>query len=152
MTHEIEIRRAGADDAAAASAVICAALRETLARAYPTEVIERAAGAFAPGPLAALFAARTAFVALRDGAVVGTASLEGTSVRSVFVSPALHRAGVGRRLMAAVEAEARARGIARLEVPAALPAVPFYTSLGYRPLREIHDGHETTLLMERRLG
>ncbi|WP_118136533.1 GNAT family N-acetyltransferase [Oceanicella sp. SM1341] len=152
MQDPVEISRAVPADVAEASAVIHAALRETLARAYPAEVIDRVARSFEPGPLAALFAVRIAFVARRSGRLVGTAALEGAAVRSVFVAPDQHRAGVGRALMQAVEAEARRRGLDRLEVPAALPAVPFYAALGYRPLREIDDGHERTMVMERLLG
>ncbi|WP_245525452.1 GNAT family N-acetyltransferase [Mesorhizobium sp. M00.F.Ca.ET.216.01.1.1] len=42
--------------------------------------------------------------------IVGTASLDGRTVRSVFVDPELQRRGIGKRLMAEVEDAARGDG------------------------------------------
>ncbi|WP_292449493.1 GNAT family N-acetyltransferase [Mesorhizobium sp.] len=42
--------------------------------------------------------------------IVGTASLDGRTVRSVFVDPELQRRGIGKRLMAEVEDAAHGDG------------------------------------------
>ncbi|RMR39077.1 Acetyltransferase [Pseudomonas amygdali pv. mori] len=83
--------------------------------------------------------------------VVGTASLEGQVVRSVFVDPDWHRRGVGRLLMAKLERVALETDIGLLIVPSSLTAQEFYKALGFRLVREHQEGEERTLIMERQL-
>ncbi|SOP96327.1 GNAT family acetyltransferase [Pseudomonas syringae pv. syringae] len=83
--------------------------------------------------------------------VVGTASLEGEVVRSVFVDPDRHRRGVGRLLMAELERVARKAGAVRMVVPSSLTAQGFYWALGFNVVREHLEGEERTLIMERQL-
>jgi GNAT superfamily N-acetyltransferase len=52
-------------------------------------------------------------------------------IRYVFVRPPFNRAGIGRRLVMAVEAEARAAGLRRLAVDATCNAASFFARLGY---------------------
>jgi GNAT superfamily N-acetyltransferase len=63
------------------------------------------------------------------------------------VDPAWHRRGAGRALVAALEADLAAEGVEFLQVKTQGPARPdagyaktrqFYTSVGFRPLEEIH--------------
>jgi len=54
-------------------------------------------------------------------------------VRSIFVDPVHARRGLGRRIMAHVEAAAAAAGHGRAELAATLMGIPFYAALGYRP-------------------
>ena len=80
-------------------------------------------------------------VALRDGAVVGYASLllepDGTGhVRQVSVRDALRGSGVGRALMAEVAAEARRLGLTGVWLNARVTAEGFYRRLGYRNVSE----------------
>lgn len=53
-------------------------------------------------------------------------------IRKVFVEPGLAGRGLGRRLVEAAEARARAAGARDFVVRANLNAVPFYERLGYR--------------------
>jgi GNAT superfamily N-acetyltransferase len=53
--------------------------------------------------------------------------------RALFVDAADQGQGVGRALLAAVEARARAAGYARLRGAMSLNAVSFYAGAGYRP-------------------
>ena len=75
------------------------------------------------------------FLASLDGEPVGTARLRvagGTAkAQRVAVLPDLRRGGVGRALMAAVEAEAHRRGLAEVVLHAQVPVIPFYERLGY---------------------
>lgn len=96
-------------------------------------------------------ASRQVFVALDGARVVGTASLAGDVVRSVFVLPERQGHGVGKVLMRHVEDVARAGGMQQLRVPASLTAVPFYSTLGYAVVREVVDGDERTFVMAREL-
>jgi len=94
---------------------------------------------------------RQVFVALDGARVVGTASLAGDVVRSVFVLPERQGLGVGKALMRHVEGIARAGGVQKVRVPASLTAVPFYSALGYAVIREVVDGDERTFVMAREL-
>lgn len=56
------------------------------------------------------------------------------AVRSVFVDPSVARTGLGRRLMARVEAAMVASGCVTAELLGTLPAERLYRSLGYTAL------------------
>lgn len=94
---------------------------------------------------------RRVLVAEREGAIVGTASLDGEVVRTVFVTPAVQGCGVGRALMSAIELMAKQAGVQRLAVPSSLTARAFYALLGYSLVREVVDNDEITLVMMRDL-
>jgi ribosomal protein S18 acetylase RimI-like enzyme len=71
-------------------------------------------------------------VAEEDGRILGFVALVGSFVGGLFVDPAAHRRGVGRRLMA--DAESR-RGSLTLEVYMENPSArAFYSALGYREI------------------
>ncbi len=55
-------------------------------------------------------------------------------IRKVFVHPAMAGRGLGRTMVEAAEAAARAAGFASLFVRANINAVPLYQKLGYRPV------------------
>jgi putative acetyltransferase len=80
-------------------------------------------------------------VATDGAAVVGFGQLnQGTGeVDAVYVLPERQGEGIGRLLLAELEANARARGIRVLELSATLNAVPFYVQAGYgRPHVAVH--------------
>jgi acetyltransferase (GNAT) family protein len=58
-----------------------------------------------------LIGKRTVFVATIGSRVVGTASLDGSVVRTVFVAPDVQARGIGKLLMAEIERTARERNI-----------------------------------------
>src|SRR5262245_60606975 len=93
------IRAASEEDAAEISRVILAALRETNARDYPSGVIERVEQSFGLDAVQDLIRKRKVFVAVTAQRIVGTASLDGAAVRTVFVVPAAQGKGVGKLLM-----------------------------------------------------
>src|SRR3954469_23709436 len=105
---EIVIRRATAADAAAVREIVLLALRETNAQDYPASVIERLVSAL-PDKVASNLETWCAFVAIVDKRVVGTGSLNGQTVSSVYVHPDYQRRGIATRLMDAVENAADAQ-------------------------------------------
>ena len=131
--------------------MIVRALRETNARDYSPENMARLEKAFSPDAVRGLMAKRKMFVALSDGRIVGTASLEGNVVRTVFVAPDVQSQGVGRRLMAQLEEVARGDGVAALVVPSSVTAEKFYAKLGFTAVRDSYHGDERTIIMERPL-
>ncbi|RAX42128.1 GNAT family N-acetyltransferase [Rhizobium tropici] len=146
-----EIRRASEADAEAISGVILAALRETNAKDYPPHIIDRVAENFNPAAVRKLLDSRAVFVAIYDGRIVGTASLDDAVVRTVFVSPSAQRRGIGASLMAAIEHAAMARGVASLSVPSSVTAQRFYEKLGFNVVGDSFYGDERTVIMERSL-
>ena len=146
------IRAAHADDAVAVSKVILAALRETNAKDYTEEIIRRVESSFGPDEVQELIKKRKVFVALAGARVVGTASLDGKVVRTVFVAPDTQRQGVGNLLTAEVERTAREAGVETLVVPSSVTAELFYTKLGFKAVRDSYHGDERTIIMERPLA
>ncbi|MBR0778126.1 GNAT family N-acetyltransferase [Bradyrhizobium diazoefficiens] len=148
---ECTVRSAREDDAGDISAVILRALRETNAKDYTAEIIERVERSFSPDAVLQLLGRRTVFVATNGGRVVGTASLDGSVVRTVFVAPDAQARGVGKLLMAEIERTARERNIPVLTVPSSVTAETFYARLGFKAVRDSYHGDERTIIMERLL-
>lgn len=139
-------------DTAAVSQVVLAALHGTNSAHYSAAVIAQVAGSFTAQAIAQLMQRRTVMVAIDGDEVVGTASLEGDVVRTVFVAPARHGQGIGRALMSTLHDMARHAGLDVLKVPSTINAKGFYAGLGYRPVREVLHGEERTVVMEKHLG
>ena len=57
---------------------------------------------------------------------------EPARVRAMFVRSDWTRRGLGRRILEACEAAARAEGFSRLALGATLPGLPFYEAYGFR--------------------
>ena len=88
----------------------------------------------------ALRASRYYLVARVDASVVGYAGLmftgEDAHVTTIAIDPALHRAKIGTRLLAALAREARARGAQNLTLEVRVSNVSaqaMYTKFGFRP-------------------
>jgi len=69
-------------------------------------------------------------------AAVAQLDLDGGALRALFVDAAIQRQGIGRALLAAVEARARTAGCTRLRGAMSLNAVSFYAHAGFRPRGE----------------
>ena len=148
---ECTIRPALANDADEISVVILRALRETNAKDYADEIIERIAHSFGPDAVRRLIEQRTVFVATIRSRIVATAGLDGNVVRTVFVAPDVQGRGIGKLLMAEIERTARARNVASLTVPSSLTAETFYARLGFKAVHDRYHGDERTIIMERLL-
>lgn len=100
-------------------------------------------------------------VAEQDGQIIGfgwmkpdadeyfETTVEG-EITAVYVHPSVARQGVGTRIYAELEAEARRNGITSLGLWASLNAVPFYEEHGYQRItehtREFAEGTEGTVV------
>jgi putative acetyltransferase len=133
----IALRRFETGDAAVCCQLINASIRtmEGLNEAARALVVSKNTAAALAAELAQAFA----LVALGDLRVVGLGVLDGAEIKRLYVDPACQRQGTGRRLLAALEDEARQRGLPRLELQASLPSLAFYLAHGFQAL-----GRETT--------
>ncbi len=147
---EIVIRRATAADAEAVHEIVLLALRETNARDYPSSVIDRLVLTL-PGKVASNLETWCAFVAIVHGKIVGTGSLNGQTVSSVYVHPGYQRRGIASKPMDAVESAANAQSRGTLSVQSSVTAKPFYAKRGFRIVREGFFGEEPTILMSKDL-
>lgn len=158
MSDRLVLRAATPHDAPAIAATIAAAFEQYRGKLVPES------GAFretADGIARELAGGAGAIVAERDGAVVGCVMVRPEDGDLYFgrlsVLPAARGLGLAGQLIAAVEAEARARGLpgVRLGVRIALPAnQKLFQSLGYREIsREAHPGfdHPTSINMRKSL-
>lgn len=130
----------------AVSKLIRRNLLEINSKDYPSEFITFLVDHFSPAQIVENAQVQHLFVALEDDRVIGTGGLAnfGSAEQpsfygvAVFVEPERQGEGIGRRLMAAVEAEAAKIGAQKLTVRAAIGARTFYERLGYR----FPDGRE----------
>jgi GNAT superfamily N-acetyltransferase len=148
---ECLIRPAQSEDSEGISHVVISALRETNAKDYSEAVIARVEQSFSPAAVSDLLQRRLVFVAINNETIVGTASLDGQVVRTVFVHPRCQGRGIGRALMTKVERAAVDRDVAVLAVPSSVTAEPFYAKLGFTRVRDSFHGEERTIFMERPL-
>lgn len=101
------------------------------------------------------------FVARSGGVPVGCVALlhcgDFGEVKRLFVAPAGRGLGVARALMAALEADAKAQGLAEVLLETSdrlVPALALYTSLGYRVRGRFgtYDDHPASLFMGKSVG
>jgi GNAT superfamily N-acetyltransferase len=145
---EIVIRRATAADAEAVHKIVLLALLETNARDYPPSVIDRLVLTL-PDKVASNLETWRAFVAIVNERVVGTGSLNGQTVSSVYVHPDYQGRGIATKLMDAVENVANVQSLGTLSVQSSVTAKPFYTKRGFKIVREGFFGEEPTILMSK---
>ncbi|MBA6119327.1 GNAT family N-acetyltransferase [Pseudomonas sp. NC26] len=148
---ECHVRPATSKDAAAISHVVIAALRQSNSQDYAPDIIAQVERNFAPEAVTVQLVQRKVLVALLGDTIIGTASLDGEVVRSVFVDPAHQKGGIGRQLMGAIHAIAARAGVDAVRVPSSITAEQFYAALGYQKIRDEFHGAERTIVMEKRL-
>lgn len=152
MDSAIGIRPFVVDDGEQVSRVIIRCLREVNSRDYTSSQIERLCREFSPSKVRERFGNRASFVAFQNDVVVGTATLDGDEIRSVFVRPDLQNKGIGRVLMEQIEVAAKASGADVLRGYSSLAAIHFYLHLGYEKLREKREADgEVTIEIEKQL-
>jgi N-acetylglutamate synthase-like GNAT family acetyltransferase len=133
------LRRASEDDADALSALALAAKA-----VWGYDAAFMAACRAELTISAAQIAARPTWLLERPGALVGFYQLriegEMAEVAQIFIAPGSLRGGLGRRLWAHLEAQARAAGCTRLEVDSDPHAEGFYRAMGMSRCGEAPSG------------
>lgn len=121
------------------------AIRELCAGHYPPGDVDAWARTPMPPRFAEVLVLQRAVVVEADGRAIafGFLDRDDGEVAAVYVSPDVARCGVGRMLLARLEADAAAHGLAKLRLAASLNALRFYRSAGYgdeRPDTFRHPG------------
>ena len=151
MERNLKIRPAQESDASQISGLVQETIRISNAQDYSKAVVERVVANFSTDTVQHLLKSRIVLVADQDEVIVGTASLEGDIVRTVFVDPEVQGLGIGRRLMDAIELLAAKKGTVVRQVPSSLTARLFYAQLGYIEVRDDFHDEERTVIMEKRI-
>jgi GNAT superfamily N-acetyltransferase len=131
-TMDLTIRKATADDAAAAWTIRNAAIRHACKGFYAEDLLERwTAGEMTDEFVA--FVAQQFYVATVNGVVVGTGLVDLGDGRldAIFVRPDLMGRGIGRRIVAFCENIGRSAGLTELKLDSTLNAAPFYRRCGF---------------------
>lgn len=139
----VEIRPAQVADIASAWQVRTAAVRLGCASHYTAQEIAVWSASPPSARYPGLFSDGCAVVAQHAGGMLGYAVIDvaAAEVDAIFVSPAHGGRGIGKQLLSALEAIAATHGLARLQLNAALNAVPFYQAYGYLALRSERYPH-----------
>ncbi len=134
------VRQFFPDDAERLSRLIVRNLQLVNIRDYSPQVIEALIPSHTPERIQDLACNGYTLVGVDGDLIVGTASLDGDRVRNVFVAVEKHGNGVGRKLMAAIEAYALDHRLRRIYLLSGLTAEGFYRKLGYEKVGAIeHD-------------
>ena len=129
----VTLRPYRSDDAPALLALFRDTIRRVNSRDYsPAQVAAWASDDIDTGAWFGRFTGRLVPVAEEAGRPVGFAELEPVGhIDRVYVSADHQRRGIGRQLLAAVVAEARRIGLARLFTEASITARPFFEAQGF---------------------
>ena len=133
----MKVRDFEPEDAEEVSQLIIRNLRQVLSQDYPSEAIEALMPSFVPEKLIEHSESEFTLVGTLGNNVVGTAALATDRVRNVFVDVARHKSGIGKGLMAAIEAEARRQQLKRVYLMSGLSSFGFYERLDYRIVKQI---------------
>jgi len=126
------IRKASAADAAAAWEIRNAAILAECKGHYPPELL----AIWTNGAITEefiQFIVEQFYVAIVDGAVVGTGMIDRNTGRldAIMVRPDKMRQGIGKQMVSFLEDLGRAAGLTKLTLDATLNAAPFYRRCGF---------------------
>jgi GNAT superfamily N-acetyltransferase len=131
------IRRATERDARAISDLIRRNAEAILAREYTIEQMAAWRRYNTPARLRRRIAERVTFGAFRGRRLCGTVAFEKGELQGLYVSPRCCGRGIGRFLLAHLEAFAASRGSRRLNLTSTPGAVAFYAANGWRAERKM---------------
>lgn len=129
---DLTIRKATADDAPAAWSIRSEAIRHACNGFYADDLLELWTAGDMPDGFVE-FVVRQFYVAMADGIVAGTGSinLEDGKLDGIFVRPDMMGNGIGKRIVAFCEELGRRAGLTSLRLEATLNAAPFYRRCGF---------------------
>lgn len=151
----MQIRKFISEDAESLSQLITRNLWTVIINEYTKEAVEALVKFFTPQNLINDSNKEYMIVCILDEKVVVSASLDGNSIRNVFVEVDLHGAGIGKLLKSGIEKHAVRQKHTSVHLYSSLNAEGFYRKLGYRSInrheRFLEGNLITTIKMEKEL-
>lgn len=133
----IRIVPATGRDAAAISALVRRNADAVLSSDYSPEQLAAWKRYNTPARIRERLAERTTFCAFQSGRLCGTIGLKGAEMVGFYVSPRWRGRGIGRMLLAHLEAFAAQQGIRTLHLTSSPSAVSFYRQSGWQGERPV---------------
>jgi GNAT superfamily N-acetyltransferase len=127
------IRRATPDDARAIASVHRASIMELCVGTYSDPELATWTAGVGPTIYKAPIEAGNAVVAVDNDRIVAFGIFDPSEalIGALYVAPDAVRRGIGRSVMAAIEARLASAGVSEARLNATLNALPFYGTLGY---------------------
>ena len=125
---------------------------ESMVPFYAPSVVEECVNnALSPEALKKRMSWTHFYVAKIDGKIVGCGaigpfwgSLDESSLFTIYVDPDEQGKGIGRKIIEVLENDEWGKRAKRIQIPAAIPAIPFYKKCGYEHRANkmtFEDGH-----------
>ena len=148
----MNIRKFKDQDARKVSNLIRKCLLEVNSKDYSKNLIDFMYKRFTPAKLIQNSKERNVFIAVKNKKILGTASLKGNIILTVFVNPYIHGKGIGSILMDKVESLAKKNGHKTVKLPSSLTSFEFYKQRGYKKIKILHsDDYGDTIEMKKKL-
>jgi len=147
----VSIRAATSADIQILSDLMIESIRETNFDDYSPEDLELTYQNFTPAKVEEKMQVRDMFVYEEEKRIVGTVSLEGDILHSLFVKPSLQGKGIGLQLVEYIENLAKMRGYDKIYLSSSITAKPFYERLGYAVIEFEERPFGSTWRMEKAL-
>lgn len=156
----VTLRRFQKGDEFAVSDVICTTLTISNRKDYSPAFIEENIRSHSPEMIAERAEEAHFYVAMDGKMIIGCGGITGywgsteeSYLISIFVMPDYQGKGVGRKIVAALEADEYFRRAWRTEVGSSLTAVSFYRKMGYEFKNGVKDADEYGVVrLEKRKG
>ena len=131
------------------SALIRNTIREINSKDYSKEIIEKMCIRFSEENIINRLSNREMILMIENEEVIGTASLKGNIILTVFVGVNVQGKGIGTKLMRYLEKMASKKGFKKVSLPSSITSVSFYKKLGYKIIEEIIDDSGKNIIMEK---
>jgi len=112
-------------------------LVEINSKDYPEHIINSMCDLYVPNSIKKIAKKRDIYIAELNGKLIGTASLDGNIICTVFVNISYHKCGVGRKLISYIEYKAKSNSINLIQIHSSLTSQNFYYALGYKYIKEV---------------
>jgi ribosomal protein S18 acetylase RimI-like enzyme len=149
----VTMRKFRTEDAEAVSNIIRSNFMNANREDYSEEVAKRAIDQFTPKFVLSMSNKRKMYVAVEEGVIAGTASIDFDTISNIFVDGEYYSKGIDKMLIGLLEEIADNNGLRLVKLVAAAPVQKRYEKLGYDAVEEIESevfGKE--ILMERYLA
>ena len=134
--YDITIRKATAQEAESACAVLVRSIKEICAPYYDNdeEILDQWLENKTPATVRGWIESDRSYCVMAinaEGQVLGFASISGAEIMLNYVLPEVLHRGIGKRMLQALEAHAVVSGVDHIRLVSSIPAKAFYERNGY---------------------